>query len=183
MHNAQCKMHNCGIFLAENAFKINFCLSYQPSSYIIVGADDHIRPLRVRSLSAAYGTMWSSSPTSGGALNRNLRYRIIIFNSQFSILNFPLQRKTERSHRGYSDGFSVCQKTHFDRLAEVKEPVKTSNATPKCMWILERGALRSKSKRLAEQALLQSLSFLLHKNPAPFTQGSRCYLYFKVIAF
>ena len=93
MHNAQCKMHNCGIFLAENAFKINFCLSYQPSSYIIVGADDHIRPLRVRSLSAAYGTMWSSSPTSGGALNRNLRYRIIIFNSQFSIFHYNAKQK------------------------------------------------------------------------------------------
>ena len=37
----------------------------------------------------------------------------------------------------------------FDRLAEGKEAPKTSNATPKCMWILERGALRSKSKHLA----------------------------------
>ena len=46
--------------------------------------------------------------------------------------------------------FSVCQKTSFfDRLAEGKEAPKTSNSTPKCMWILERGELRSKSKSLA----------------------------------
>ena len=43
-------------------------------------------------------------------------------------------------------------KKPFDRLSEVKEGAETSNATPKCMWILERGALRSKSKCLAEQA-------------------------------
>ena len=37
----------------------------------------------------------------------------------------------------------------FDRLAEVTKAVKTSNSLPKCMWILERSELRSKSKSLA----------------------------------
>ena len=46
----------------------------------------------------------------------------------------------------------VCQKTYFDRLAEVTKADKTSNSPPKCMWILERGELRSKSKSLAQQA-------------------------------
>ena len=41
------------------------------------------------------------------------------------------------------------KKLVFDRLAEVIKVVKTSNSTPKCMWILERGELRSKSKSLA----------------------------------
>ncbi len=41
----------------------------------------------------------------------------------------------------------------FDKLAEVTKAVKTSNSTPKCMWILERGELRSKSKHLAQQAV------------------------------
>ena len=39
----------------------------------------------------------------------------------------------------------------FDRLAEVTKAVKTSNSTPKCMWILERGELRSKAKSLTKQ--------------------------------
>ena len=37
----------------------------------------------------------------------------------------------------------------FDRLPEVKGTAKTSNSTPKCIEILERGELRSKSKHLA----------------------------------
>ena len=56
--------------------------------------------------------------------------------------------------------FQSVKKPIFDRLAEVKEAPKTSNSTPKCMWILERGELRSKSKSLAQQAFLQSLSQL-----------------------
>ena len=49
-----------------------------------------------------------------------------------------------------------CQsvkKVFFDRLAEVKGAPKTSNSTPKCMWILERGELRSKPKCLATQGV------------------------------
>ena len=49
---------------------------------------------------------------------------------------------------------SFCQKTYFDRMAGVTKAAKTSNSTPKCMWILERGELRSKSKSLAQQAFL-----------------------------
>ena len=45
--------------------------------------------------------------------------------------------------------FSLSKNLFFDRLAEVKEAPKTSNSTPKCMWILERGELRSKAKCLA----------------------------------
>ncbi len=41
------------------------------------------------------------------------------------------------------------KKLVFDRLAEVTKAAETSNSTPKCMWILERGELRSKSKSLA----------------------------------
>ena len=48
-------------------------------------------------------------------------------------------------------GFQSVKKVVFDRLAEVKEAPKTSNSTPKCMWILERGELRSKSKYLSKQ--------------------------------
>ena len=50
--------------------------------------------------------------------------------------------------------FQSVKKLVFDRLAEVKKAGKTSNSTPMCMWILERGELRSKSKSLAQQALL-----------------------------
>jgi hypothetical protein len=45
--------------------------------------------------------------------------------------------------------FQSVKKLVFDRLAEVTKADKTSNSTPKCMWILERGELRSKSKSLA----------------------------------
>ena len=45
--------------------------------------------------------------------------------------------------------FCLLKNLFFDRQAEVNKAVKTSNATPKCMWILEWGALRSKSKSLA----------------------------------
>ena len=38
-------------------------------------------------------------------------------------------------------------------MTEVTKAVKTSNSPPKCMWILERGELRSKSKHLAQQAI------------------------------
>ena len=55
--------------------------------------------------------------------------------------------------------FSLSKNLVFDRLAEIKEAPKTSNATPKCMWILERGALRSKSKRLAQQGILENITF------------------------
>ena len=47
--------------------------------------------------------------------------------------------------------FQSVKKLVFDRLAEVKEAPKASNSTPKCMGILERGELRSKSKSLAVQ--------------------------------
>jgi hypothetical protein len=47
--------------------------------------------------------------------------------------------------------FSLLKKYFSAKLAEVDKAAKTSNATPKCMRILERGALRSKSKCLAEQ--------------------------------
>ena len=49
----------------------------------------------------------------------------------------------------YEAGFSL-----FGTLAEVNKAAKTSNSTPKCMWILERGELRSKSNHLAQQAIL-----------------------------
>ena len=49
----------------------------------------------------------------------------------------------------------------FDRLTEVKEAPKTGNSVPKvgrglapAVRILERGKMRSKSKHLAQQALL-----------------------------
>ena len=48
--------------------------------------------------------------------------------------------------------FLVCQKLVFDRPEEVNKTAKTSNSTPKCIQILERGELRSKSKYLAQQA-------------------------------
>ena len=69
-----------------------------------------------------------------------------------------------------SVAFSLSKNLFFDRLTEVKEAVKTSNATPKCMWILERGALRSKSKRLAEQAILYPHPSKI-KDFATFPQG------------
>ena len=46
---------------------------------------------------------------------------------------------------------SLSKNLFFDRLTEVKGAIKTSNTTPKCMWILERGVLRSKAKCLAKQ--------------------------------
>ena len=45
--------------------------------------------------------------------------------------------------------FSLSKNLFFDRLTEVKGSAKTSNSTPKCIEILERGELRSKSKHLA----------------------------------
>ena len=48
---------------------------------------------------------------------------------------------------------SLSKKLFFDRLTEVKEAPKTSNSTPKCISILERGELRGKSKHLAQQGL------------------------------
>ena len=44
---------------------------------------------------------------------------------------------------------SLSKNLFFGRLAEVTKAGKTSNSPPKCMWILERGELRSKSKSLA----------------------------------
>ena len=80
--------------------------------------------------------------------------------------------------------FSLSKNKFFDRLAEVKEAAKTSNATPKCMWILERGALRSKSKCLAQQGIftiLQSsfcakIQILLHKEPFYTASQNNCIL-------
>jgi hypothetical protein len=46
---------------------------------------------------------------------------------------------------------SVCQKTFLTKLAAVRKAAKTSNATPKCISILEWGALRSKFISLAPQ--------------------------------
>ena len=46
----------------------------------------------------------------------------------------------------------------FYKLAEGKEVPKTSNATPKCMWILEKGAPGSKPKRLAKQGILENIA-------------------------
>ena len=65
------------------------------------------------------------------------------------------QRKTG-APKNYGAPQSV-KKLVFDRLAEVIKVVKTSNSTPKCMWILERGELRSKSKRLLERLIRQKL--------------------------
>ena len=48
---------------------------------------------------------------------------------------------------------SLSKNLFFDRLAEVEGAIKTSNTPPKCMWILERGVLRSKAKCLAEQGI------------------------------
>ena len=45
--------------------------------------------------------------------------------------------------------FQSVKKLIFGRLAEVTKDGKTSNSSPKCMSILERGELRSKSKSLA----------------------------------
>jgi hypothetical protein len=53
---------------------------------------------------------------------------------------------------------SLSKNLFFDRLTEVKGATKTSNTTPKCMWILERGVLRSKAKCLAKQVILQLIS-------------------------
>ena len=61
---------------------------------------------------------------------------------------------------------SLSKNDVFDKLTEGKEAPKTSNATPKCMWILERGALRSKSKRLAQQGILENITFGTG-NPSP----------------
>ena len=55
--------------------------------------------------------------------------------------------------------YSLSKNYVFNKLTEGKEAPKTSNATPKCMWILERGALRSKSKRLAQQGVLENITF------------------------
>ena len=52
----------------------------------------------------------------------------------------------------FATPLSLSKNLFFDRLAEVKGAIKTSNSTPKCIWILERGELRSKSKYLAQQA-------------------------------
>ena len=51
----------------------------------------------------------------------------------------------------YRTHFSLSKNLFFDKLAEGKEATKTSNSTPKCMRILERVELRSKSKCLAKQ--------------------------------
>ena len=48
--------------------------------------------------------------------------------------------------------FSVSKNKFFDTLAEINKGAKTSSSTPKCISILERGELRSKSKSLAKQA-------------------------------
>ena len=52
---------------------------------------------------------------------------------------------------------SLSKKLVFDRLEEVIKADKTSNSTPKCIWILERGELCSKSKCLAKQAFCLKL--------------------------
>ena len=57
-----------------------------------------------------------------------------------------------------------------DKLTEAKETPKTSNSLPKCMWILERGELRSKSKRLAKQAFYKP-SELPGIDPASLYKG------------
>ena len=43
--------------------------------------------------------------------------------------------------------FSVSKNKFFDTLAEINKGAKTSSSTPKCISILERGELRSKSKK------------------------------------
>ena len=62
--------------------------------------------------------------------------------------------------------FSLSKNLFFDKLAEVNKAVKTSNSTPKCIWILERGELRSKSKSLA-----QPLHPPLKRAPFPKGEG------------
>ena len=66
-------------------------------------------------------------------------------------------------------------------MTEVKEAPKTSNATPKCMWILERGALRSKAKTLAVQGFLNlrmidndKLCAIFLKNNTPKPENCFC---------
>ena len=54
--------------------------------------------------------------------------------------------------------FGLSKNLFFDRVAEVTKAGKTSNSTPKCMWILERGELRSKAKRLASQGIWEHFS-------------------------
>ena len=62
--------------------------------------------------------------------------------------------------------FSLSKNLFFDRLAEVKGAIKTSNTPSKCMWILEGGVLRSKAKYLAAQGIFRNLS--VKKDYLPF---------------
>ena len=57
--------------------------------------------------------------------------------------------KYERNKGMLLHAFQSVKKLIFDRLKEVTKADKASNSPPKCMWILERGELRSKSKSLA----------------------------------
>ena len=45
------------------------------------------------------------------------------------------------SPQALSLGAQSVKKLFFDRLAEGNKVVKTSNSNPKCMWILEWGAM------------------------------------------
>ena len=57
-------------------------------------------------------------------------------------------------------GFHIMRKIYFSHNAEGKKDGKTSNALPKCIWILERGALRCKSKRLAQASFPTTVTSL-----------------------
>ena len=68
------------------------------------------------------------------------------------VRNFILQQK------GAALKTQLIKNIVFYKLAEGKEVPKTSNATPKCMWILEKGAPGSKPKRLAKQGILENIA-------------------------
>ena len=56
-------------------------------------------------------------------------------------VNFDAYSSANPSYRGgLKPSPQSVKKEFFDRLSEVTKAVKTSNSTPKCMWILERGS-------------------------------------------
>ena len=81
----------------------------------------------------------------------------------------PLQKIPNREKNEFinkkelpvGNSFQPVEKLVFDRLAEVNKGPKASNSTPKCMWILERGELRSKAKPLRSKRFLFLLMFCM----------------------
>ena len=74
--------------------------------------------------------------------------------SVFCVYLLAFNKKTPPGalHQGATAFLVLAVWGFFDKLPEVKEAPKTSNATPTCIGILEWGALRSKPKPLAQQA-------------------------------